>query len=128
MSMSRDPLLRGALIGLLLSAGLATSAFAAGPSFDEVMAEPDSPTLNLAFARSEDEAGQLLSATGALERVLLVQPDDHQARLLYADVLHRLGDDQGASRQLTLLDTVQLTPAQQAEKERYRGALGRRSR
>jgi hypothetical protein len=125
MSMSRAPLLLGALIGLLLSAALSTSALA-GPSFDEVMAAPDSPELNFAFARSENEAGQLLSATGALERILLVQPENHQARLFYADVLHRLGDGLGAWRQLGLLDSVQLAPEQQAEKERFRSALGRK--
>ena len=90
------------------------------------MAAPDDLALNLAFARSEANAGELLSAAGALERILLAQPNAHQARLFYAAVLYRLGDYQGARQQLNQLDNVELTPLQRAEKERYERSIAKR--
>ena len=58
---SRRAPLKALLTGLLLSAAIGTPALAA-PSLDEVMAAPDDLALNLAFARSEANAGELLSA------------------------------------------------------------------
>ncbi len=98
----------------------------AAPTLDDVLAQPDDLKLNIEFARSEADAGDLLSAAGALERVLIFQPNAHQARLFYAAVLYRLGDYQGARQQLSLLDNVELTPLQQAEKERYRRSIEKR--
>ncbi|HEX6867109.1 MAG TPA: surface lipoprotein assembly modifier [Caulobacteraceae bacterium] len=110
----------------LLAAAIAGPALAAEPTLDDVLAEPDNIALNVAFAKSEANAGDLLSAAGALERVLIFQPNAHQARLFYAAVLYRLGDYQAASQQLSLLDNVELTPLQQAEKERYRRSIEKR--
>lgn len=122
---SRKAPLSVLLTGLLLSAAISAPALAA-PTLDEVMAAPDDLALNLAYARSEANAGELLSAAGALERILLAQPNAHQARLFYAAVLYRLGDYQGARQQLAQLDNVELTPLQRAEKERYRRSIERR--
>ena len=122
---SRRAPLKALLTGLLLSAAISTPALAA-PSLEEVMAAPDDLALNLAFARSEANAGELLSAAGALERILLAQPNAHQARLFYAAVLYRLGDYQGARQQLNQLDNVELTPLQRAEKERYERSIAKR--
>jgi hypothetical protein len=122
---SRKAPMRALVTGLLMSAAISAPALAA-PTLEEVMAAPDDVALNLAFARAEADAGDLLSAAGALERVLLAQPNAHQARLFYAAVLYRLGDYQGSRQQLAQLDNVELTPLQRAEKERYKRSIEKR--
>ena len=82
--------------GLLISAawGLAvvTAGTAAAQDFDAVLAAPDDPDLNLEFARRAADAGDLNGAAGALERVLIADPNRHGARLMYAVILYRLDD------------------------------------
>lgn len=114
--------------GLLISAvvGLAAVAVdASAQDFDAVYAAPDDPDLNLEFARRASDAGDLNAAAGALERVLIADPNRHGARLLYAVILFRLDDLQGARDQLDLLDPVTLTPLQRAEAARYRARIER---
>lgn len=122
---SRRAPLKALVTGLLLSAAISVPAVAA-PTIEDVMAAPDDLALNLAFAKAEANGGDLLSAAGALERILLAQPNAHQARLFYAAVLYRLGDYQGARQQLRQLDSVELTPLQRAEKERYERSIEKR--
>ncbi len=115
--------------GLLISAvaGLSVAAVeaAAAQDFDAVLAAPDDPAINLEFARRAADAGDLNGAAGALERVLIADPNRHSARLLYAVILFRLDDLQGARDQLDLLDPVSLTPLQRAEATRYRARIER---
>jgi hypothetical protein len=102
-----------------------TGEAAVAQDFDAVLAAPDDPALNLEFARRAVDAGDLNGAAGALERVLIADPNRHGARLFYAIVLYRLEDLQGARDQLNLLDTVALTPLQRAEATRYRARIER---
>ena len=115
--------------GLLLSAVLGVTAVtveaAAAQDFDAVLAAPDDAELNLEFARRAADAGDLNGAAGALERVLIADPNRHGARLMYAVILYRLDDLQGARDQLDLLEPVTLTPLQRAEATRYRGRIER---
>ena len=100
----------------------ATLALAASPiatSFDLVIQAPDDPAINLAYAESEANAGRLLNAAAALERVLLTRPGAHGVRLFYATVLYRLDDMQGAEQQLRILQSAPLTPLQAAERDKY---------
>ncbi len=115
--------------GLLISAVVGLSAVATeaatAQDFDAVLAAPDDPDLNLDFARRAADAGDLNGAAGALERVLIADPNRHGARLLYAVILYRLDDLQGARDQLDLLEPVTLTPLQRAEATRYRAGIER---
>ena len=115
--------------GLLISVALGLTAVtvdsAAAQDFDAVLAAPDDPDLNLAFARRAADAGDLNGAAGALERVLIADPNRHGSRLMYAIILYRLDDLQGARDQLDLLDPVTLTPLQRAEATRYRARIER---
>lgn len=115
--------------GLLLSAVAGLTAATVGPAaaqdFEAVFAAPDDPDLNLEFARRASDAGDLNSAAGALERVMIADPNRHSARLFYAAVLYRLDDLQGARDQLALLEGVTLTPLQRAEADRYRARIER---
>ncbi len=98
---------------------------AAAQDFEAVLAAPDDPDVNLAFARNAVGEGDLLGAAAALERVLIADPNRHGARLLYAVVLYRLEDLQGARDQLDLLEPVTLTPLQRAEATKYREKIAR---
>jgi len=111
-----------ALWSLVAAAAPATAA-AAAPDFDQVMAAPDDPQLNLDYATAQAKAGNLLEAAAALERVIAIHPEWDGARLLYAVVLYRLGDTQGASVQLAQVHTEALTPLQRAEAAKYRSQI-----
>jgi hypothetical protein len=118
------PLGIGLGAALLLGSAMPSPADAA-PDFQQVLAAPDDLQQNLAFARSEADAGRLLSAAAALERILLVSPDENGVRLFYVAVLVRLDDLQGAQQQLAALNQATLTPLQQAEAEKYRDRIAR---
>ncbi len=115
----------GLLISAVAGLTVATVEVAAAQDFDAVMAAPDDPALNLEYARLAADAGDLNGAAGALERVLIADPNRHGARLLYAVILFRLDDLQGARDQLDQLDPVALTPLQRAEATRYRARIER---
>ncbi len=89
-------------------------------SFEQIYANPDNHDLNLNYARQQIAAGDLLSATAALERMLFASPNWDSARLLYALVLFRLDDRQAALRELNLLENRPLTPKQRAMVQSYR--------
>ena len=57
----------------------------------------------MALARQQIAASDLPGALGALERVLLSHPEAVPPRLLYASLLCRLDDRQGAELELRLL-------------------------
>ena len=109
------------VLGSVLLALDAGTAFADTPaSFQTIYAAPDDLAQNLAYARAEARAGRLLSAAAALERILLLSPNENGVRLFYVAVLYRLDDLQGARQQLDALDPSTLTPLQKAEADRYR--------
>lgn len=108
-------------LGSALLAFDASAAFADTPaSFQTIYAAPDDLAQNLAYARAEARAGRLLNAAAALERILLLAPNENGVRLFYVAVLYRLDDLQGARQQLDALDTATLTPLQKAEADKYR--------
>ena len=114
-------------IAMTLLAALAASAALLHPApaaaqaitFQDVLAAPDDPEINIAFARQEIAAGRLEQAASALERMLLNQPDWDAARLMYGIVLYRLDDLLGAVRELEKLAERDLPPVQEADRVRY---------
>ena len=108
----------GALGGALFSMNPAVvQAQATGhvPSFEEVMAAPDDPVINTAYAKAQIASGNLIFAAAAYERLLLGQPDDDVTRVAYAEVLLNLDDPVTAGQELSKLHTITLTPDQQAQ-------------
>jgi predicted Zn-dependent protease len=109
----------GALVGaLLLWLPAAAQAQASGsrpPTFEQVMAAPDDPVLNTAYAKQQIAAGNFLFAAAAYERLLMGQPDDDVTRVAYAEVLLNLDDPVTAGQELSKLHTITLTPDQQAQ-------------
>jgi len=111
---------------LALDAGSALADTSA--SFQTIYTAPDDLGQNLAYARAEAKAGRLLNAAAALERILLLAPDENGVRLFYVAVLYRLDDLQGAEQQLNALDQSKLTPLQKAEAEKYRQRIAEERR
>lgn len=63
----------------------------------------------VALARRQIAETDLLGATGTLERVLLAHPQASEARFLYASLLCRLDDPDGAAVELGLLGAEAIT-------------------
>src|SRR5690349_21111313 len=89
---------------------LALSAAASFPSaagaqddLDAMAAATQQVDSGMALARSQIAASDLPGALGTLERVLLGHPEVVPPRLLYASLLCRLDDRQGAELELGLL-------------------------
>lgn len=59
--------------------------------FSQVLAAPEDVRLNLAYAREQIADGDLKEGAATLERILLLQPQLHDVRVLYGLVLYRLG-------------------------------------
>ncbi|GAB4528643.1 MAG: hypothetical protein Tsb0010_11050 [Parvularculaceae bacterium] len=88
--------------------------------FEQVLSAPDNVELNLAYAREQIELGDLKEASAALERILLVAPDFHNARVLYGLVLYRLEMLERARFELEkALEGETLDPGIRAEAEVY---------
>jgi hypothetical protein len=120
---------RRALSGLLFAVafvvlGAAPARAEGGPTFEQVLAAPDDVELNYDYARSEADAGNLLNAAAAMERVLDASPQWDEARLYYAVLLFRLDDIQGARGQLRLLEDAHLNKRQRRQADEYRHLVG----
>lgn len=88
--------------------------------FEQVLAAPENVQLNLAYARQQIAAGDLKEAGATIERILLLQPDLHDVRVLYGLVLYRLGLYDRARYELELaLESGKLPGPLAAEAEAY---------
>ena len=71
---------------------------------EALIAESQTPVNAIATARQQIASGDLPGAAATLDRALLEDPNAHDARLLYAATLCRLGDPQGARIEIGKLD------------------------
>ena len=103
---------------------------AQGPaiSFADVLKDPDNIELNFRYARQKVAEGDLRGAASTLERILLVQPNLGQIRLLYAIVLFRLDNAQEAEREFRTVLEQPVSPEVRAEVDRYLQQIGLRNR
>ncbi len=90
------------LLGLWAVALLSPAA-AAQEDPDSLIAATHQLDSGVAFARRQIAAADLTGALGTLERVLFAFPEAVPPRLLYASLLCRLDDRQGAELELGLL-------------------------
>lgn len=123
-----------------LSQGIRTSNQAAAESYlrnlaegaevtyEQVLANPDDPALNAAYARTQINHGDVLGASVTLERLLLIHPEAMEVRLIYGLVLFRLDDTVTAEDMLQSIDVTQLTPESKAERERVLALLEQRKK
>lgn len=108
-------LLLGTAAGLAPGAGSAVAEV----TYEQMAANPADLQLSYTYAREQIRSGRLEQAAGALERLLLLEPNWDSARLLYAIVLYRLDDMEGAKRELSLLQGRPLAPNLERQAERY---------
>ena len=90
------------LLGLSAALLLAPAA-AAQDDLDSLAVATQRLDTGLALARGQIAASDLTGAVGTLERVLFAHPEAVPPRLLYASLLCRLDDRQGAELELGLL-------------------------
>ena len=95
----------------LVALGVVAAALAAPAAAQSAPADPEilvsaalSPETGMTLARGQVADRDLLGALGTLERVLFAHPEAVPPRLLYASLLCRLDDRQGAEVELGLLD------------------------
>ena len=105
----------------ILAAVTALATAAATPAWGQDDADiaallaDQSPDAAMATARRQTDDGDLSGAAATLERALLADPDAHDARLLYAATLCRLGDQQGARIEMGKLDRQSISGSLWAE-------------
>ncbi len=68
--------------------------------YEDVLKDIDNVDLNFQYAQTQISAGDLPGATATLERVLMLDPQRADARLLYGIVLYRLGNLNDALEEL----------------------------
>lgn len=88
---------------VLLAAAMFSSAARAQDDPGALAAETRQLDSGMTLARRQIGASDLLGALGTLERVLFAYPEAAPPRLLYASLLCRLDDRQGAELELGLL-------------------------
>ncbi len=83
---------------------------AEGISFSQILAAPADVPLNIQYARQQIEQQDLLGALSALERVMLVQPGNVEARLLAIRIRLWLGNQADAQADLDFFTGLALPP------------------
>lgn len=97
-------------------------------TFEEVLNDPDNIDLNYRFAVAEVQRGNLRSAAGTLERLLLLAPERSDIRLAYAIVLYRLESYTQAQQEFSQLAALNLSPAAAAQVDGYLRDIEQRGR
>jgi hypothetical protein len=80
------------------------------PELKSALPENESEAAVVAFTRQKAASGELLLAAASLEGALLTNPNAHGVRAVYASILCRLDDRQGAEVQLDLLKGHSIRP------------------
>jgi len=96
--------------------------------FAEVLARPDDVPLNFRYAKTQVHDGDLKGAASTLERILMVEPELPRVRLFYGVVLYRLGNLDEASRELSRVAALRLSPSLAAEVDGYLERIERQRR
>jgi len=99
-----------------------------GVTYEDILKDPDNIELNARYAQDQIARGELLSAAATLERMLLVNPNLADVRLLYAVVLYRLGSLNESQKELESLKTVTLPPGIRAQVTEYEKKIKSRKR
>jgi tetratricopeptide (TPR) repeat protein len=97
-----------ARIGRLLDSG-------GDVSYADVLRDPDNIGLNYRFAQTQIRQGNIRGASATLERILLLDPQRPDVRLLYAVVLFRLDNLNDAERELLAVRDVPMSAELRAE-------------
>lgn len=97
-------------------------------AFPQILADPDNIDLNYRFAQGQIARGEIRGALATLERLLMLNPNMHRVRLLYALVLYRLDNLSESERELLTLSKLSLPPELRAEMKEYLDQIKKRRR
>lgn len=95
-------------------------------AYSDVLADPDNIELNFRFAQTQIRQGNVRGASATLERILLIDPDRPEVRLLYAVVLFRLDNLQDAERELLAVRDLPMKPSLKREIEGFLSQIQQR--
>ena len=110
-----------ARIGRLLDSG-------GDVSYADVLGDPDNIGLNYRFAQTQIRQGNIRGASATLERILLLDPQRPDVRLLYAVVLFRLDNLNDAQRELLAVRDVPMSAELRAEVDGLLSQIDQRRR
>ncbi len=102
--------------------------FETGVTYEDVLKDPDNIDLNFRYAQERIAQNDLLGASATLERILLVNPNLADVRLLYAVVLYRLDSLNEAQREIDTLKALPLPPQIREELSLYQKKIKSRKR
>jgi len=96
-----------------------TEKFKTGVTYADVLKDPDNIELNFRYAQDQISRNELLGASSTLERILLINPNLVDVRLLYAVVLYRLDSLNEVQKELNILNGMTLPPEIKREVDFY---------
>lgn len=102
--------------------------FKTGVTFEDILKDPDNLQLNFKFAQQQIANNELLGSAATLERILLVNPNLADVRLLYAVVLYRLDSLDEAKKELNALKGVPLPKNIEEQVNEYKKRIESRKR
>ena len=89
-------------------------------TFEQVLANPDNPKLNLKYAKQQARKGNLERAISTMERLLIAEPAWDEARFYYMTLLDKVGDETAAMQQLAILEKRPLSAGLRGKVSGYR--------
>lgn len=95
-------------------------------TYQQVLQDPDNIELNVRYAFTQIQQGNVRGAGATLERVLLIRPDLAAVRVLFAIVLFRLDNLDEAERELNALSELDLAADLRLQIDRYLDEIAKR--
>lgn len=89
-----------------------------GPAYQNVLASPDNLSVNVRFLEVQLANGDFEGASITLQRILLINSNFDEARLIRVAVFLRLGDHLGAAADLAYLEDQPLSAEDRAQADR----------
>ena len=88
-------------------------------TYADVLRDPDNLELNFRYALTQVRSGNLRGAAAALERIVLIDPNQAQVRLVYAVVLFRLDNVDEAEREFKTVASLDIADEVRAQVNGY---------
>ena len=90
-----------------------------GVTYQDILQDPDNVDLNIRYAKEQIARDEYQEAAATLERILLIRPNLADVRILYAAVLYRSSNWDGALKEIGILRGMTLTSKIKAEADYY---------
>jgi tetratricopeptide (TPR) repeat protein len=103
-------------------------ADASDVTYAQILADPDNIVLNYRYANMQVRKGELKGASATLERILMLNPNLTNVRLLYAVVLYRLDNLSESEREFKTLESQGPPADVRAESDKYLKLISRQKK